>query len=198
MMPSTNPTVKSDPASLTDLELVAKIASGDGDALDVLWARHHALVFQWCCRKLGDHLAADAVVQETMYAFWKYVDSARPIARPGGLIMTIARRRCVDAIRRKGRDNEFRDADIGSDSNRFVIPELADPHQALDRLHARVQIVLDSLDEKDQIIGYYYFLLDPRPSLKEIGAMVQLDAGNVHRRLNGIRERLKVELDDFG
>jgi DNA-directed RNA polymerase specialized sigma24 family protein len=133
-----------------------------------------------------------------MYAFWKLVDSGNTVIRPGGLIMTIARRRCVDAIRRKGRHGEFRDADSEFASTGFVTSESTDSLQSLDRLHSRVAIVLDAMGGVDQIIGYQYFLLDPRPTLKEIGAIVGLVAGNVQRRLNGIRERLKEELDDFG
>lgn len=197
-MPPTNPMVTAATADLTDDELVSRIASGDVDAFGLFWNRHHALVFQWCLRKLRDRSAAEDVLQETMYAFWKHVDSGNPVIRPGGLIMTIARRRCVDAIRRKGRHGEFRDADSEFGSTGLVISELTDSLQLLDRLHTRIAIVLDAMGGVDQVIGYHYFLLDPRPTLKEIGAIVGLVAGNVQRRIKGIRLRLKEELDDFG
>ncbi len=98
MIPHMNPMFTAATADLTDPELVSRIARGEVDAFVLLWNRYRALVFRWCCGRLHDHSAAEDALQETMYAFWKVVASGRPVRSPRGLIMTIARRRCVDAI----------------------------------------------------------------------------------------------------
>jgi RNA polymerase sigma-70 factor (ECF subfamily) len=56
---------------LSDEILVARVAQGDTDALEILYDRHAAIVLGLCLKLIGDHAAAESVLQETFWQLWK-------------------------------------------------------------------------------------------------------------------------------
>jgi len=75
------------------------IAPG-GQVLQSEWTR----VARLCARLTGDMAAAEDLAQETMLVAWQHAHELRdPAARPAWLA-GIARRRCADWARRRGRE----------------------------------------------------------------------------------------------
>lgn len=89
------------------IDEVSGFRCGDDEALRVLYEEHGALIYSYCHRVVGANLAAD-VTQEVFISAWRSrenYDSKR--GSFAAWLMTIAKRRCVDALRRSGRRPEF-------------------------------------------------------------------------------------------
>ncbi len=89
------------------IDEVSGFRSGDDEALRVLYEEHGALIYSYCHRIVGPNLAAD-VTQEVFISAWRSrenYDSER--GSFAAWLMTIAKRRCVDALRRSGRRPEL-------------------------------------------------------------------------------------------
>lgn len=87
-----------------DAALMARIASGDEDALMEAYDRHAETLFGATVRFLGDREAAAEVVQETFVAIWR---SAATFNSDVGSLRTwmlrIAKNRAIDRIRSEAR-----------------------------------------------------------------------------------------------
>lgn len=89
------------------IDEVSGFRCGDDEALRALYDEHGALIYSYCHRVVGPNLAAD-VTQEVFISAWRSrenYDSKRGTF--AAWLMTIAKRRCVDALRRSGRRPEF-------------------------------------------------------------------------------------------
>jgi RNA polymerase sigma-70 factor, ECF subfamily len=89
-------------ASRAERRLAARLRRGDPAALDAVYAEHGAITFGYLLGALGDRAAAEDVQQEVFLDVWRRAATFDP-AR-GGLatwIMTIARSRLVDHLRRR-------------------------------------------------------------------------------------------------
>lgn len=115
----TEPIAQSGPA---DDELLAAIARGDEAALGVLYDRYGRLGFAVAYRVLGEHGAAEDVVQEAFLAVWRRVgsfDPARGNAR--SWLLTIVRNGAVD--RRRGRHGRtYHDTTLDDVDYRLATP----------------------------------------------------------------------------
>jgi RNA polymerase sigma-70 factor (ECF subfamily) len=106
-----------DTAADDDDALMRAWVRGDAAAFDALYARHHAALWRFVRRVLGDALAAqvDEVFQDT----WLRVVHARERWAPQGAsfrtwLFTLAHHRAVDQLRRSGREVAL-DAHEGED-----------------------------------------------------------------------------------
>jgi RNA polymerase sigma-70 factor (ECF subfamily) len=90
------------PGELTDEQLLAAICARDESALATLKRRHEALIRSIVGRMINNDCDVDDLVQEIMLAVWDHADGYD--AEKGkalGWLITLARRRTIDRIRRK-------------------------------------------------------------------------------------------------
>ena len=91
-------------APATDRDLLARIASGDPDALGELYDRYGRIVFGVLYRLLGVPEAAEEVTQDAFHAIWRRAATYRP---DRGAVRTwmlaIARNAAIDWRRTKGK-----------------------------------------------------------------------------------------------
>ncbi len=90
------------PGEATDEQLMQRIQAGDEDALVLLQRRHQPLLRTIAGRMINNDSDVDDLVQEIMLAVWHHAASYD--AEKGkalGWIVTLARRRTIDRIRRK-------------------------------------------------------------------------------------------------
>ncbi len=86
----------------TDLVLIRRVMGGDETALASLYDRYASLVYSVAKRVLGDSSAAEEVVQDIFYQFWRTAssfDSARGTL--AGWLLVTARNRSIDRLRRR-------------------------------------------------------------------------------------------------
>ena len=91
------------PGHVPDRELLQRIARGDRDAFDVLYARYARPLYGLALRRLGERDRAEEAVQETFTAIWRSARSYRPDRGPGGpWVYAVARNAIVDRFRGRG------------------------------------------------------------------------------------------------
>jgi RNA polymerase sigma-70 factor (ECF subfamily) len=89
-------------APVSDADLVARCADGDGSALAELYDRHASMAYSVALRILRDGAAAEDVVQEAFLGLWRAAarfDSSRASARTW--LMAIVHHSAIDAVRRR-------------------------------------------------------------------------------------------------
>jgi RNA polymerase sigma factor (sigma-70 family) len=170
-----------------DAALLQAWRDGDGDAGDALLGRHFKGVVRFFRSKLGDDV--DDIVQQT----FADVVRARDRVATGGFrayLMTVARHRLIDHLRRKARGPEI---DPGADSvqslGTSVSQRLARDEQerlllqALRRMPLDAQIALE--------LAYWEGM-----NSVEIAAVLGVGASTIRSRLTRARESLRRALED--
>ena len=89
-------------AGADDEALVARVAAGDGQALEILFSRYGRPCLALCRRILGDEQFAQDVVQEVFLTLWR--DAGRFDASRGRFsswLLSVAHHKAVDVVRRE-------------------------------------------------------------------------------------------------
>jgi RNA polymerase sigma-70 factor (ECF subfamily) len=85
----------------SDEELMAAIQMRDSSALETLLDRHRAILKMVILRIVHDHSSADDVMQECLVEIWTRADRyCAEKGKPLGWMVTLAKRRAIDYIRR--------------------------------------------------------------------------------------------------
>jgi len=93
-------------AMASDAELLQKARSGDAASLDELLARHEKQVFRFGLRMCGNEADARDVLQETLLAAFRNIDSFRGDAQLSTWLYQIARSFCIRSRRRTSGEPE--------------------------------------------------------------------------------------------
>lgn len=92
--------------SRDDIELVRLIAQGDRHAFEFLYDREVSSVQKMAYVHLHDHALAEDIVQETFIRLWKNAYKWRPEAKIKTWLLTVARNRCIDYLRKRKSDQK--------------------------------------------------------------------------------------------
>jgi RNA polymerase sigma-70 factor (ECF subfamily) len=85
-----------------DVVLMARIQKRDPLAVDALYRRYRLLLKSVILRVVRSHTSADDVLQECMLEIWHHADNYCPQkGRPIGWMVTLAKRRAIDHLRRQ-------------------------------------------------------------------------------------------------
>lgn len=98
-----------------DVELVRRVAAGDGAASRILVDRHLRSLVRFAYRMLGDVNEAEDVAQETFLRLWKNASRWEPRAKLSTWLFRVAHNLSVDRLRAR------RDVSVSR------LPERADP-----------------------------------------------------------------------
>lgn len=86
----------------TDETLMERIADGDQSAITALYERHGKMLKNVIYQVIQDEAESDDVLQESVLQIWREAASYSPaLGKPLGWIITIARRRAIDRVRRR-------------------------------------------------------------------------------------------------
>lgn len=120
--------------SLSDAEIIARIYSGDEDAMALLYDRYSNVVYAVALRVLSDGSAAEDILQDVFMQLWRHPQAFN--ASRGSLatwLAVIARNRAIDQLRKKRPEVEAAETAISVD------PELesaAERSQAIEKVRA--------------------------------------------------------------
>jgi RNA polymerase sigma-70 factor (ECF subfamily) len=93
-----------DLSSLTDPELMVRVAAGDEPALGAVYDRHATLVYGTVLRFVRDRQATEEIVQDTFLVAWRRSESYAPeVGSLTGWLLRIARNRAIDWLRSRAR-----------------------------------------------------------------------------------------------
>jgi len=181
-------------ASASDEELMARLATGDVEALEALYDRYGMLVYSTALRVAREvHLAED-ITQEVFLRIWRHPD--RYVPQRGSFVpwlLSVARNGAVDRVRSRGRRQRH---EIGgevperglSTSDRddpALMAELADERQ-------RVRQALSRLPAKQrQTIEMAYF---GGYTQQEIAVLTSEPLGTVKTRIRLGMQKLRLLL----
>jgi RNA polymerase sigma-70 factor (ECF subfamily) len=173
----------------TDGALIERIAAGEREPFEELYARYARPVLGLALRRLGDRGRAEDAVQDVFAAIWRSASTYDAGRGPGAAwLYTIARNTIVDALRKR------------------PIPTLADPPDVVDSSATpedeaeaswnswRVHRALEGLPESERtVIELAYF---SGLSQSEVAAFLQIPLGTVKTRTRSGLAHLADALDE--
>ncbi len=188
-------------------ECMKRMASGDRDALRIVYEAYLKLIFSVCMNQLKQREAAEDVASEFFIRLFQSSGSFRGNGHHRAWMITIARNMCIDYMRKNGREMAVLDQDpgetegakreISSDSagetpmfHRSDGPGLAE--QTVNRLTLDAAMKLLSATEKEivdlKLAGGFTF--------REISEMLSMAQGTVSWHYNEAMKKLRRYLQD--
>src|SRR5256886_7029713 len=99
--PMTN-AVELEPGAPSDVDLMLGVQAGDADALSQIYDRYNGIVKALILRIIHNETEADDLLQEVFMEIWKQAKNfSAQKGKPLGWMVTLARRRAIDALRKK-------------------------------------------------------------------------------------------------
>jgi RNA polymerase sigma-70 factor (ECF subfamily) len=90
------------PGAPSDVDLMLGIQSGDADALSQLYDRYNGIVKALILRIIHNDTEADDLLQEVFMEIWNQAKNfSAEKGKPLGWMVTLTRRRAIDALRKK-------------------------------------------------------------------------------------------------
>ena len=94
--------VELEPGVPSDVDLMLGIQSGDADALSQLYDRYNGIIKALVLRIIHSETEADDLLQEAFMEIWNQAKNfSAQKGKPLGWMVTLARRRAIDALRKK-------------------------------------------------------------------------------------------------
>ncbi len=168
----------------SDVELMMGIQAGDPDALSKLYDRYNGLVKALVLRIIHNDTEADDLLQEVFLEIWNQAKNfSAQKGKPLGWMVTLARRRAIDALRKKqayARAEERLKAEPERQPLAWVQNTTAEEITSGDT-RALMGKVISSLPEaQQQVIDLAFFR---GMSQREIAAHTNIPLGTVKTRL---------------
>lgn len=181
-------------ADRSDEELMALLQRRDLGALEALYDRHHRIALALAFRVVGDFEAAEDVVQETFLSAWRQSATYhRDRGRVRSWLLSIARHRAIDRIRRARPAGQLTQLDASVvDPRATDVLEAAEASVRRDRI---VQALTTLSDEQRQTVELAYY---GGLTHKEISEQTGLPLGTVKGRMRLAMDKLRLALADLG
>ena len=185
--------------SAEDRALLAAVAARDPAALERLYARHASAVFGLCLRVLRHRSEAEEVLEDVFFELWERSDRFDPErSTPLAYLITLARSRAIDRLRRERRRAPFGDtAHLRAAAREPVAPgdgPLVDAECSERR--RLVAALLESLEpgERQSLELSFFAGL----SHSEIATRLELPLGTIKTRIRRALVRLRIGLEERG
>ena len=196
------PPVALEPGAPTDIDLMLRIQAGDADALSQLYDRYNGILKALILRIIHSETEADDLLQEVFMEIWNQAKNfSAEKGRPLGWMVTLARRRAIDALRKK---QAYARAEEGLKAQPEQQPDAWVRNVTQDEIHrgdtrALMAKVMSSLPEAQrQVIEFAFF---QGMSQREIASNTNIPLGTVKTRLElglkKIYDGLKELKDEF-
>ena len=175
----------------TDEELLQEYLDGEPASFELLVRRHTPELYQFAFRLIGDSVAAEDVVQETMLQIHNSAERFDPERRFKPWLFTIAANKARDALRKRRRMREVPfDARVNTyddASRRFIDLLSADDSVPVEDLVLEekrrvVRAIVEAMPSRLRevlVLAYYH-----RFPYKEIGEILAIPLGTVKSRLH--------------
>jgi RNA polymerase sigma-70 factor (ECF subfamily) len=182
----------------TDEMLMARVQSGDETALALLEHRHHALLRTIISRMIHNDADVDDLVQECMLEVWQRSANYSPEKGHAlGWLVTLARRRTIDRLRRKiaysRAQDRFREA---SATQADTLDTGADEEAAQsDRAKAVAELITHLPQAQQDVIRLTFYR---GLSQREIAATTGIPLGTIKTRIELAIRKLRSSALAFG
>jgi RNA polymerase sigma-70 factor (ECF subfamily) len=180
----------------TDDELLAAARTGDRDAVEALVVRHQPQVYRFALKTCADPESAKDVLQETLFALVRSVESFRGEAALSTWLYTVARNGCLRR-RRRSKFAPVREESLdtlGAGQRDALVSPMRSPDQQLADQEQRdsLDAALDTLDPGQREV---LVLRDIEGlTAAEVGTVLGLSVDAVKSRLHRARVALRRQL----
>ncbi len=187
------------PSDLTDVEILADVASGDIDAYGKIVNRYRGKLYNFVFRFVGERETAEDIVQETFLRAFRKRKEYRAIANFSTWLFTIAGNLAKSELRRRKRWRLFSlHKDDENDTGMDLPDESFRPDTVTESSIADVQIqqaILSLSENYRQVV----LLRDVEGlSYQEISEISKCPVGTVKSRVNRARLKLQQKLKNEG
>ena len=186
---------ENDPASDSDIELVARVAAGDKAAFETLFSTYGERVFRYAYRMISDVSRAEEVTNDVMMEIWKNAGKFEGRSKVSTWILGITRHLALNAVRGKKLDTmDIDDApEIADDSQSAQAGALA---RDTDALKQDLRAALGQLsDDHRDVVELTFF---QGCSYQQIAEIVGCPENTVKTRMFHARKQLKEILLALG
>lgn len=180
-----SPMFSPDPA---ETALIRELAAGNVAALDQFYAQYGPRVFSYLVAWLDSRPLAEEVLQDVMLAAWRSAPTFRGESKVLTWLLTIARNRAINAVRRRSvpqvalsDEIELASSDTGPLEHLLRQSEYQHVRETLDRLPVHLREVL--------VLVFYHQL-----SETEIASVLQIPVGTVKSRLHRAKDKMRSAL----
>ncbi|MDE0690425.1 MAG: sigma-70 family RNA polymerase sigma factor [Candidatus Poribacteria bacterium] len=177
-----------------DVDLIQRVLSGDERAFTALVERHRKWVHSLAWREIGDFHAAQEITQDTFIQAYKSLPSLRDPNRFSGWLHVIAKRQCIEWLRRKPMTMQSLDAMPNAELERVSYARYLDEERtqaSTDGLREVVERLLQKLpvNERSVMVLHYYKGL----TCEEVSVLLDVSLNTIKSRLYRARKRLETE-----
>jgi RNA polymerase sigma-70 factor (ECF subfamily) len=163
----------------SDETLIAKIASGNRLAMQVLYARHHTRVHRFLLRWTGNAATAEDLTADVFLSAWRHADRFDGSSTVSTSLIAIARRKAESELRR--RPQALCDAHDEAIIDREIVARRDDDGAGLR------QCLMRLTREHREIIDLVYY---HGKSEQEVAGIVGISCDEVRSRMRRARTRL--------
>ena len=164
-----------DSDSLTDSEIMLKIAGYDSKSLEQLYDRYAPILFTLIKKIVTDKETAEEILSDVFVIVWKQIDQFDfKTSNVYTWLITLARNKAIDVLNRRGGkitheyDDEYEKG--------FIIPKLSPEIEALE--------LNDVMNKKEKIEKALGSLTDAQKYVLELSYYGGMDLGEIAGKLN--------------
>jgi RNA polymerase sigma-70 factor (ECF subfamily) len=176
----------------SDEVLVARIASGDRFAMQVLYGRHHVRVFRFALRFVRNEQTAEDLITEVFLDVWRQAGRFEGRSAVSTWLLAITRFKALSALRKR-KDAELDDETATSIEDTSDDPEVA--VQKKDTAEALKKCLTALSPDHREIIDLVYY---HEKSVEEVAEIVGIPENTVKTRLFYARKKLAELLTAAG
>lgn len=165
--------------------LLARIAQSDEAALKQFYQAHHARVYAFILRRLGDPAESADILNEVMMEIWRRADRFEGRSQALTWVLGIAHHKTLDALRRRGRREMVELDDAMPDEKSVNAADLLTAAQNADS----VRRCMEKLSDSHRLMVHLAFFEDL--AYPEIARIVDCPVGTVKTRVFHAKRLLK-------
>src|SRR4051812_6266859 len=180
------------PQTVSDEALIARIASGDRDAMRALYLKHHVRVYRFVMRLVRNQTVAEDVVGDVFLDVWRQASSFEGRSAVSTWLLAIARFKALSVLRRKPED------ELTEERAAVLADPLDDPETAVGKQDtgAILRQCLKGLSrEHREVIDLVYY---HEKSVEEVAQIVGIPEATVKTRMFYARKKLSGMLKAAG
>ena len=176
----------------SDDVLIARIASGDRLAMQVLFARHHVRVYRFVLRLVRNEATAEDLVSEVFLDVWRQAGKFEGRSAVSTWMLSIARFKALSALRRKP------EQELDDETAAAIEDQADDPEVTLakkDKGAALRQCLTALSAEHREVVDLVYY---HEKSVEEVARIVGIPEATVKTRMFYARKKLSELLKEQG
>ena len=194
---STIPNYEVSQLDVTDEQLMAGVQKGDADALENLFDRHAPIIKSVALKVVNNDSEADDLLQEIFMEIWSRAASYAPEkGKPLGWMVTLARRRSIDRLRKRQAYSRAEDRlklEVEQQPEAYTMDQEEDIYLAdVREMLGRVLRSLPTAQREAVELAYYKGM-----SQREIAAHTGIPLGTIKTRLELGLKKITAALAGF-